>query len=315
MQGLWLAQQQLRWRDDLPNPQPAPGEALVRVRMVGICATDLHLCRGYYPFTGILGHEFVGELVTPAARAGQRVVGEINLGCGQCELCRQGLGKHCAQRRVLGIKNYPGACAQYLCLPLENLHPVPDAVPDTQAVFTEPLAAALEILQQQMPTPQQRVLIIGAGKLGQLIAQVLRLTGCDLQVCARYPQQQALLQRLGIPSLTETALPQRHWDMVIEATGAPAGLALALQSVRPRGTLVVKSTFGGNVTLPLAQLVVDEIRLQGSRCGPFAPALRLLQQGLLHPEWLISHQLPLAQGETAFALAAQPGVGKVLLQL
>ena len=313
MYALWLEQQQLRLRHDIPRPPPAADEALIQVRMAGICATDQQLCRGYYPFTGILGHEFVGEIVTPATRAGERVVGEINLGCGTCPLCLQGMSNHCAQRRVLGIKHYSGAFAEYLCLPLTHLHTVPDKVSDEQAVFVEPLAAALEILQQISIQPQQRVLIMGAGKLGQLIAQVLRLSGCDLSVCVRYAQQQTLLERLNICCLKESDLEPRHWDVVIEATGAENGLLQALDCVRPRGCIVLKSTFGGTVEVPLSRLVVDEIRLQGSRCGAFAPALRLLEQGVVQPEMLLSHRLPLQQGEAAFQLAAQKGVGKVVL--
>lgn len=321
MLGIYLDKQNAapRLRDDLPMPQAAVGEALIKVRMAGICATDLQLCQGYYPFTGILGHEFVGEIVTPESRAGQRVVGEINLGCGTCEYCRQGLSKHCVQRRVLGIKDYPGAFAEYLCLPLDNLHPVPDPVPDIQAVFTEPLAAALQIAQQLDLKPQHKVLVIGAGKLGQLIAQALRLSACEISVCARYPQQQTLLKRLKIASFTEQQLTQsgaaHAWDIIVEASGSPEGLKLALERVRPRGSIVLKSTFGGTVDVPLARLVVDEVRLQGSRCGAFAPALRVLEQGLAHPEWLITHTLPLSQGEQAFELAQQKGAGKILLQM
>jgi len=315
MRALYLENQSLHLCNDSVIPQPAADEALVKVHIAGICATDLQLCQGYYPFNGILGHEFVGEIVTPVERAGERVVGEINLGCGECELCQQGMSNHCVQRRVLGIKNYPGAFAEYLCLPLANLCSVPDSVTDTQAVFTEPLAAALQIAQQLELKPQHKVLVIGAGKLGQLIAQVLRLSAVELSVCARYPQQRALLERLKIPCLFEQNLSQRHWDIVIEATGSPSGLNLALDVVRPRGSIVLKSTFGGMVNVPLSRIVVEEICLQGSRCGAFIPALRLLEQNLVHPEWLITHTLPLDQGRHAFDLARQKGAGKILLQM
>lgn len=315
MQGIWLEQHNLSFRTDLPVPQPAENEALVRVRMAGICATDVQLCQGYYPFTGILGHEFVGEIVTPHTRAGERVVGEINIGCGQCDRCQRGLPNHCAQRRVLGIKNHHGAFAEYLTLPLAQLLPIPQAINDEQAVFTEPLAAALAITQHYSILPQHKVLIIGAGKLGQLIAQVLRLSSADLHVCARYASQQTLLERANITYCHENELAPRSWDVVVEATGSATGLALALDCVCPRGMLVLKSTFAGTVDVPLARLVVDEIQLVGSRCGAFAPALRLLQQGLVHPEWLITHTFSLSDVDKAFTTATEKGVGKVLFKV
>lgn len=315
MQAIYLSQQQLSFRDDLALPQAQPGEALVRVRMAGICATDVHLCRGYYPFAGILGHEFVGEIVTPSERAGERVVGEINLGCGECAECLRGLPNHCAQRRVLGIKNHQGAFAEYLTLPIAQLFSVPDGVSDEQAVFTEPLAAALAIQQQYEILPQQRVLVIGAGKLGQLIAQVLRLSAAELMVCARYPSQQALLQQMGIAYCSKQQLTPRAWDIVVEATGSPAGLSLALECIRPRGRVILKSTFAGDVAVPLARVVVDEIQLLGSRCGAFAPALRLLEQGLVQPELLIEQVFTLADAEQAFQRATQSGAGKILFSI
>ena len=311
MLALWLQDQKLSLRDDLPVPEPVSGEVLVRVRLAGICGTDLQLCRGYYPFTGIPGHEFVGEIAGPHAQAGERVVGSINLGCGDCGMCRRGLPNHCEQRAVLGIKNHEGAFAEYLVLPEANLHRVPDGVSDEQAVFTEPLAAALEILEQVPPGPSQRVLVIGAGKLGQLIARVLRLSGAELAVSARYPAQRALLEQAGIVWCEQPEA--RVWDLVIEASASPGGLQQALSCVKPRGCLVLKSTYGESVELPLAQVVVDEIRLQGSRCGPFAPALRLLADGLVDPRPLIGEILPLQRALTAFERAARPGAGKLLL--
>ncbi len=311
MLALWLQDQKMSLRDDLPVPEPAAGEVLVRVRLAGICGTDLQLCRGYYPFTGIPGHEFVGEIAGPHARAGERVVGSINLGCGTCGFCRRGLPNHCERRAVLGIKNRSGAFAEYLVLPEANLHPVPDGVSDAQAVFTEPLAAALEILEQVRPAPSQRVLVIGAGKLGQLVARVLRLSGADLVVSARYPAQRALLEQAGIAWCAQPEA--RAWNLVIEASGSPGGLQQALTCVKPRGCVVLKSTFGVPVELPLAQVVVDEIRLQGSRCGPFPPALRLLADGLVDPRPLIGEVFPLQKALTAFEHAAQPGAGKLLL--
>jgi threonine dehydrogenase-like Zn-dependent dehydrogenase len=292
------------------------GEALVKVRLAGICATDLELVRGYYPYTGIPGHEFVGEVIAaPQAEwVGRRVVGEINAVCGECEACRHGRPTHCERRTVLGIVNRNGAFAEYLTLPMANLHLLPDSVPDEMAVFTEPLAAALEIGQQVHIQPTERVLVVGAGRLGQLIAQVLALTGCDLRVLARHPNQIALLARRGIRSITQDEVPQRRMDVVIEATGSPSGFEVARRAVRPRGTLVLKSTYAGNLEVNLSALVVDEITLVGSRCGPFRPALQLMESRLVDPTPLIEARYPLEQGVAAFEHAARPGVLKVLLQ-
>jgi threonine dehydrogenase-like Zn-dependent dehydrogenase len=316
MQALWLENNQLSYRHDLPLPTPSVAEALVKVRLAGICATDLELVTGYYPYTGILGHEFVGEIVqAPAAPAqiGQRVVGEINITCGQCERCLSGYSKHCQQRRVLGIRQQPGAFAEYLCLPLKNLVPVPVSLPDEIAVFTEPLAAALAIQEQIHIAPAHRVLVIGAGRLGQLIAQTLRLTGCHLQVVARHELQRQLLTAQQINWLDESIVPHQTFDFVIEATGSANGFRLARQAIRPAGTIVLKSTYRGEMTTNFASLVVDEIRLVGSRCGPLAPALRLLEQQLITPLPLIDSSFALQEGLHAFERANQAGVFKVLL--
>lgn len=317
MQALWLENGRFQLRS-MDRPEPGPGQALVRVRLAGICATDLQLQQGYYPFTGVPGHEFVGEVVAaPDAPdwLGRRVAGDINLSCGHCAQCRAGRLTHCEQRTTLGIRGHHGAFAEYLCLPLENLHPVADSVPDEAAVFTEPLAAALEILQQAALRPSDRVLLVGAGRLGQLIARVLKLSGCELQVVARHPGQRRLLERAGIPWLAEDRVPGRCFDRVVEATGAPGGFELARRAVRPRGLLILKSTCKGAMPVDLSQLVVDETTLMGSRCGPFAPALRLLEQGLVDPLPLIDGQFPLQDGEAALARAAEPGIHKVLLQM
>ncbi len=315
MQALWLEQGSIRMLER-PLHHPEAGEALVRVRLAGICATDLQLIKGYYPFAGIPGHEFVGEIAackTAPQRVGQRVVGEVNVSCGDCLQCREGRPALCERRQVLGLRDRDGAFAEYLRLPLSNLHGVPDALPDRVAVFTEPLAAALEI-QRQMPIrPGERVLVVGAGRLGQLIARVLRLSGCGLQVVARYPRQRALLEEVGVPWLDEADVPTRYFDRVVEAGAGPGGFQLARSAVRPGGTIVLKSTYRGRTELDCSSLVVDEIGLLGSRCGPFAPALRLLEQGLVDPLSQIDGEFPLLEGTAALARAGEPGVMKVLL--
>ncbi|NJD05907.1 MAG: alcohol dehydrogenase [Methylococcaceae bacterium] len=315
MQGLWLDGGRLTYRDDLPVPRPAAGEALIRVRLAGICGTDLQLLAGYYPFEGIPGHEFVGEVVTAAdpGWVGQRVVGEINLFCGRCATCAAGRHRHCERRSVLGIRDHHGAFAEYLTLPVLNLHRIPDSVPDEKAVFTEPLAAALQIQSQVAIGPDQRVLLIGAGRLGQLIAPTLALTGCQLEVSARYPTQRRLLRAQGIPTLEADEIPATKYDIAIEATGSADGFREACRAVRPAGTIVLKSTYRDSVAVDLAKLVVDEIRVVGSRCGDFGPALDLLERGLIDPAGLIAERLPLNDGPEAFRNAALPGALKVLL--
>ncbi len=327
MQAAWLENQALSFRQDLPRPRPEAGEALIRVRLAGICATDLEMVRGYYPFTGTPGHEFVGEIVEAPEKpelAGQRVVGEINIVCGAsggsdseggaCEACRAGRPTHCERRTVLGILGRNGVFAEYLRLPLENLHVVPDSVRDEAAVFTEPLAAALEIQQQIQIKPGDSVRIIGAGRLGQLIAQTIALTGCDLKVVARHKNQIDLLAMRKIRTWNEGEVVERKADVVIEATGSETGFALARRMVRPRGTIVLKSTYTGDLCTNFSSLVVDEITLVGSRCGPFAPALRLLESRQVDPTPLIMARYPLEEVLPAFDCAARPGALKVLLQ-
>ena len=314
MQALWLENQKLELRE-VPKPN-RPDEALIRIRKAGICSTDLELVKGYYPYTGILGHEFVGEVVnaTEPAWIGQRVVGEINAVCGVCEACLNGRPTHCENRTVLGIVNRDGTFAEYTTLPLVNLHRVPDSVSDEMAVFTEPLAAALEIQQQIHIRPTERVLLVGAGRLGQLIAQTLALTGCGLRVVARHPHQQSLLTARGIRLITEDEIQPRKWDVVVEATGSADGFNLARKAIRPRGTLVMKSTYKGEMNINFSSIVVDEITLLGSRCGPFEPALRLLEKREVDSEALIAGQYKLKDSLKAFEKAAQAGILKILLE-
>jgi alcohol dehydrogenase len=301
-----------------PEPVPAPSEALIRTQLVGICNTDLEITRGYKGFAGILGHEFVGKVVqadSAPAWVGRRVVGEINLNCGQCAACRRGDSAHCPHRTTLGIDRRHGAMADYFTLPVHLLHPVPDSMPDKWAVFTEPLAAACQIIKQVHIAPADRVVVLGDGKLGLLIAMVLQLTGCNLLAIGRHPDKLAILQQRGIATqLADEPIPQKA-DVVIEATGSPSGFTAARNMVRPRGTLVLKSTFNDETSLNLSKLVVDEITVVGSRCGPFAPALRLLEQRLVNVEPLIHATFSLDDGLSAFDRSAAPGVLKVLLAM
>jgi len=315
MIGLWLVERQLRLRNDLAVPVVESGQASIRVRLAGICTTDLELTRGYYSFTGVPGHEFVGEIAAAAdapQRIGERVVGEINVGCGACAACQRGQCNHCERREVLGIRGRHGAFAQYLTLPLANLHRVPDAIADESAVFCEPLAAAFRIQSQRLIVSGERVLLIGAGRLGQLIARTLP-QDCQLTVVARHARQRRLLESSRIAWVDETSVYKRSFDLVIEASGSPSGFALACRSVRPGGTIALKSTYAGPAQAELSQLVVDEITLIGSRCGAFAPTLNFLAQGSIDPRPLIEARYPLTNAVDAFEHAARPGALKVIL--
>jgi threonine dehydrogenase-like Zn-dependent dehydrogenase len=300
---------------EVPRPEPGPGEVLVRVHLAGICRTDLEVLKGYHGFTGVMGHEFVGEVAAPedSPWLGQRVVGEINLGCGACDLCRRGLAGHCRQRRVLGLKDCDGAFAQYLTLPAANLHAVPSLVPDVLAVFTEPLAAALRVLEAVPVSPAARVLVVGDGPLGLQVSWVLALSGADVHLAGHHPEHLALARPRGVETFLAADLPPGDYDIVVEASGSPTGLELGLTRVRPRGTVVMKSTYVGRYPLDPAVLVVPEVSLVGCRCGPFAGALRLLRDGLVDPRPLIHRTFPLSQGLEALAWAQRPGVLKVLL--
>ena len=302
---------------DIEKPSVSD-EALVRVLLSGICNTDLEIARGYAGFKGTIGHEFVGVVEDSSDRAlvGRRIVGEINAGCGKCDLCRAGDSRHCPLRTVLGIVGRDGAHAEFLQLPIENLVPVPKNVPDEHAVFTEPLAAACGILERVSITESDRVAVIGDGKLGLLCAQVLALTGASLLLVGKHSSKLRIAERRGI----ETATPakagkrKRQFDVVVEASGAAAGFGLALDLLRPRGKLVVKSTFHGKTELDAARIVVDEISIVGSRCGRFTPALDLLKKAAIDVDSLISEEYPLSNGVHAMHRAAARGVLKVLLR-
>lgn len=316
MKGLWLENKQLQLCTNLPIPEPPPGEALVRVLRAGICNTDLELLRGYYPYRGILGHEFVGIVEQgPADLVNKRVVGEINAACGKCRFCLSEQPTHCENRTVLGIVNRNGAFAEYLTLPIANLHPVPDSVSNDAATFTEPVAAALEIQQQVPISPEDKVLVVGDGKLGQLVAQTIALTGCELLVIGRHREKLGNLEDRGIKTGFADAVKDRYFDISIECTGNPEGFAIARRALRPRGTLVLKSTYAGALTFDASALVVDEITLIGSRCGPFKPALQLLAENQVDVKHLIQSRYPLDEGLAAFEKAQSPGVLKVLLEI
>ncbi len=315
MKAVHLGEAGLALRDDLPRPRPAAGEALVRLTKMGICSTDLELVKGYRGFRGVLGHEFVGvvEETDDETWFGCRVVGTINLGCGQCPVCAGSGPEHCPHRTVLGIVGKDGAFAEYLTLPLVNLLAVPDDLPDEEAVFTEPLAAALRIREQIPVSPKARLAVVGPGRLGLLVAQVLALAGSRVTVLGRRDESLALPRRLGLDTGLAQEQDDDSYDLVAEATGNEAGLAESLRVVRPLGTLVLKSTFAGRATVDLSQLVVDEIQVVGSRCGPFEPALRLLATGAVSVTPLVAGEYPLARALEAFEHAARPGVRKILL--
>ncbi len=317
MRALWLEERALRLRDDLPVPAARAGEVLVRVRLAGVCNTDLELVRGYYPYAGVPGHEFVG-VVEEAEGApewvGRRVVGEINAACGSCPTCRAGRRTHCDRRTVLGIAGRDGVFATHALLPVENLHAVPDGVPDEVAVFTEPTAAAREVQEQVRVSPGDRVVVVGAGKLGNLVAQTLASTGCRLLVVGRSPRPLALLSARGIATATADGIEPRQADLAVECTGNPEGLEIARRAVRPRGTIVLKSTYHGRAEIDMAPFVVDEMTLVGSRCGPFGPALSALARGSVDPRPLIEARYPLSEAVAAFERAGGPGALKVLVE-
>jgi alcohol dehydrogenase len=310
---------ELRLARDYPQPVPGPGEALIQVRLAGICATDLEVVRGYRQFRGILGHEFVGRVIAcsepdasggEAGWMGRRVVGEINIVCGDCWFCRRDLPTHCTSRAAMGISGHEGVFAEFVVLPLENLHPVPPDLPDEAAVFTEPLAAALQNLSLVHVRPGDRVAVIGDGKLGLLAAQVLATTCAEVTVVGRHPEKLELAAGWGL----NTGRPDVAQDMVVECSGDPSGLSAALELVRPRGTIILKSTYHVRPEVDLSRVVVDEIRLIGSRCGPFRAALGLLQSGRVEVTSLIEACYPLAEGLAALEHAGRRGALKVLIR-
>lgn len=316
MKALVIDSSGLNLRDFTPPPL-AKGECRVAVRLAGICRTDLELAKGYMNFSGIPGHEFVGTVIEGEERlVGRRVVGEINASCGECAACRAGMGRHCANRTVLGIFKRPGAFAEILDLPAQNLLTVPDAISDEDAVFVEPLAAALEIFEQLHVPPGSRMLVIGDGKLGLLIAQVCAHFGHRVTLLGRHEKKLALARRWNVEAVQNIESTAQKFPYVIECTGTPSALTSALNMTAPRGTLILKSTYAPSdpPKLDWAKIVIDEISIVGSRCGPFAAALRLLASGKIDVRCLIDHRKTLDQVVEAFELAGKKGTLKVVVR-
>jgi threonine dehydrogenase-like Zn-dependent dehydrogenase len=297
------------------EPSVGAGMALVRVDLAGVCNTDLELGKGYMHFRGVLGHEFVGTVAEgPAPWVGKRVVGEINFACGSCDWCRRDLGRHCPRRTVMGILDADGAFAEMVAVPVANLHEVPAEVPDDVAVFAEPLAAAFEVLEQVQVERGREAVVLGDGKLGLLVAQVLHDAGARVLAVGKHADKLAVLRNRGIPNVSLDEWDHTAADLVVEATGTPGGFELAVGATRPRGTLVLTSTIAETARLNLAPLVVNEISVVGSRCGPFAPALAALAADRVDVRSLISERFPLRRAAEALRRAAQPGVLKVLIE-
>lgn len=317
MRAVRLTQTGLVQDNQLDVPTPGRNEALIRVSLAGICSTDLELIKGYYGFQGVLGHEFVGTVARAADTLwlGKRVVSSINFANTETpEFAQFGLEHH-PRRTVLGILNHDGAMADYVCVPVANLYAVPAGMSDRTAVFTEPLAAALRIRQQVRVDPEARVCVLGPGRLGLLVAQVLSMSGTRVTVAGRSQASLALPARWGFVTRQANDLPQSHFDLVVDATGNPDGLATAIRITKPLGTILLKSTFEGAQAIDLTKVVVDEIKIIGSRCGPFGASLRLLETGRLDVEALIDGEYPIEQAYEAFDHASRPGVRKILVNL
>lgn len=301
---------------DRPEPEARPDWAVVRVAVAGICNTDLELVRGYMGFRGVLGHEFTGTVEAgPPDWIGQRVVAEINFACQTCGWCHRGLQRHCPHRQVLGIADADGAFAERVAVPVANLHVVPGRVPDDAAVFAEPLAAAFEILEQLHLEPGVRCIVFGDGKLGLLVAQVLDAAGALVTAVGKHEDNLKVLAMRGIETYRLDSFPERAAPVVVDATGSAAGFGRALAATEPRGTLVLKSTVADRFAADLAPIVINEIRVLGSRCGPFEPALRALARNLINVAPLVSDRYPLARGVDGLERASEPGIRKIILDI
>lgn len=314
MRALTLSRS-LQFRRDYPDPAAAPGESLVKVGLAGICGTDLELARGYLGFAGIPGHEFVGIVVesTEHSLVGERVVGEINAGCGHCEQCAVGLERHCPHRTVLGILGRDGSFAQYLRLPDENLIRVPDEIEDEAAVFAEPIAAAYEIFEQVDLQRSHSILILGDGRLATLVALAMKAEGYAPTIGGHHREKLSRLNNLGFETRAESDL-RGQFDIVVDCTGASAGFARAIELTQPRGTVILKSTVAGEASLNLAAVVINEIKVVGSRCGRLRTAIAALASRKIDPKPLVSQIYPLAEWREAFAAAGSPSSLKILLR-
>lgn len=307
----------LEFRTDYPVPEPERDEALVRVKLAGICNTDLEIINGYMNFEGVPGHEFVGRVEKSENKnlEGKRVTGEINIGCGECPYCRNNLQIHCPNRSVLGIVRRDGAFAEYVAIPIKNLNIIPDSVSDEEAVFTEPLAAAFEILEQVKIKNSDRVCVLGDGKLGLLAGQVLNMTGCDLVVAGRHREKLSILKKKGIKTEIVPAKADGVFDVVVDCTGSSSGIQTALEITKPRGTIILKTTVAQNVAFDLNRVVINEITIIGSRCGPFHRALEAIEKKSVELRPMISRIFNIEDGVKAFEYASQKGVLKVLLKI
>jgi threonine dehydrogenase-like Zn-dependent dehydrogenase len=315
MRALFWDGNDLTLRSSYRTPVADRHNALVKVCLAGVCSTDLQILQGYMGFHSVPGHEFVGTVSEgPKHLLGQRVVGEINFGCSQCDSCRRGLGCHCPNRTVMGILNADGAFAEFVSVPVANLHVVPETVSDEEAVFTEPLAAAFEIVEQIPLNPGDEVLVLGDGKLGSLCAQALKLSTAHVTVVGKHVDKLRLIRQRAIRTVLLGDWQPQLFDVVVEATGSAGGLELAMNAVRPRGTLVLKSTIAGDHHVSLAPIVIKEIAVIGSRCGPFGPALEALAEKNISVTPLIEKIYPLSEGLNAVAHAGRPGTRKILLR-
>jgi threonine dehydrogenase-like Zn-dependent dehydrogenase len=311
MRGVYCDGASVHLRRDLPAPEPGPGEVRLKVRLAGICDTDLQLARGYMGFRGVLGHEFVGQ-----TDSGMRVTAEINNACGDCDTCRAGRPGHCPKRTVLGILNHDGAMAEQVCVPRANLHEIPDNIDDRQAVFIEPLAAAFRVTEQVELKPETQVAVVGDGKLGLLCAKVLRVAGAQVSLIGKHPEKLALAgDGVATHLLDDLAELARSFDVVVDSTGSPTGLPTALALVRPCGTVVLKTTVAAPYSINLAPIVIDEVRVIGSRCGPFPKAIAALGEKRIDVRPLIGGEFSLDNAEAAFQAAGAKGARKILIRV
>jgi threonine dehydrogenase-like Zn-dependent dehydrogenase len=317
MKGVWFDGNEPSVREDLPIPEPAPGEVLIRVELAGVCSTDLEILKGYMGFAGVIGHEFVGTVREgPDRWRNRRVVAEINCPCGDCEYCRGGLGNHCPQRGVIGISARDGAMAEYIAVPEKVLHEVPDSISNDEAVFTEPLAAALQVLEQVDVDASERVAVLGDGRIGLLCAMVLKTVTPDVLVVGTSESKLKLAARRQLyTSLLRDLDESKSRDLVVEATGSAAGMRTAMSLVRPRGKIVLKSTFAADSGPNITPLVIDEVTLVGSRCGPFEKALDALETGLVRPADLISARYHIDDAVQALRAAGDGENIKVVIEL